>query len=98
MLGVLVEETDFRDLRDAIALQPETRFPHDPLPTAVVCFAVARITQGLKGGRFLALPTHTTCTVPVGGADLPAIRSLLQEQMCPYQRRQGRARLCGQRE
>jgi hypothetical protein len=98
VLGVLVEETDVRDLRDAIALQHEIRFSHDSLPTAVVRFAVAQMTQGLKDGRFLALPTHTTCTAPVGGADLPAIRSLLKEKTYTYQGRQGRDRLCGQRE
>jgi hypothetical protein len=44
VIQVLVEETDFRDLRDAIALQHEIRFSHDPLPTAVVRFAVVQMT------------------------------------------------------
>ena len=63
-------------------MQQEIRFPNGPLQTAVVCFAVARVTQGLKDGLFLEPPTHNTFTVPVEAADRPAIQQLLQEKTC----------------
>ena len=69
-------------------------FLDGPLQTAVVRFAVARITHGLKDGLFLEPPTHNTFTVPVEAADLPAIQQLLQEKTCTYQIRQGGNLLC----
>lgn len=78
MLHVLVDSIDFSNLRQEIALQQGTRFPDASLlHTAVVRFAVSRIAQGLNDALFPALPTPTTLTVPVEGAELPAIRQLL---------------------
>ena len=49
-IQVLVEDTAFIDLQGTKALQQEIRFPNGPLQIAVVRFAVARNTQGLKDG------------------------------------------------
>ena len=52
-IQVLVEDTAFIDLQGTKALQQEIRFPNGSLQIAVVRFAVARITKGLKNGLFL---------------------------------------------
>jgi len=94
-ISVLMEEDDFNDLQNEIALQEGTRFPDlHRLQTAVVRFAVTRIVHGLKDGRFLEPPTGNILTIPVEAADLPAIRQLFQEKTCTYQIRQGRDLLC----
>ena len=95
-IAVFMAAADVSMLRQEIALQEETRSPsNDPLRTAVVRFAVARIAQGLKDGLFLAFPTHAPpFPLPVEEADLPAIRQLLQAKTCTYQTRQGRDLLC----
>jgi hypothetical protein len=59
-----------------------------------VRFAVTRITQGLKDGRFREPPTRNTLTLPVEADDLPTIQQLLQEKTCAYQVRQGRDLFC----
>src|SRR5262245_47952008 len=93
-IQVLMEDTAFIDLQGTKTLQQEIRFPNGLLQTAVVRFAVARITQGLKDGLFLEPPTHNTFTVPIEAADFPAIQQLLPEKTCTYQIRQGGNLLC----
>ena len=93
-VAVFVAAADVSMLRQEIAVQEETRFPQRLLPTAVRRFAVQRIAQGLKDGRFLPQPPGADLWMRVEEDALPAIRQLLQEKTCTYQIRQGRDLLC----
>src|SRR4029450_3212105 len=82
-IQVLVEDTAFIDLQDTKALQQKISFPNGPLQAAVVRFAVARITQGLKDGLFLDLRRTTPLLCLLRQPIFPPSNNCFQRKRAP---------------